>query len=79
MSSAFLEATEPKVFTVIPAEAGIQSSSDLLDPGFRRGDEEARTDRVTFGQALTMAAAEIKRSAEDDSRIEALPNMCRRQ
>jgi hypothetical protein len=25
-------------FSVIPAEAGIRESQELLDPGFRRGD-----------------------------------------
>jgi hypothetical protein len=26
-------------FSVIPAEAGIQEYGELLDPGFRRGDD----------------------------------------
>jgi hypothetical protein len=28
-----------RAFSVIPAEAGIQESQGLLDPGFRRGDD----------------------------------------
>jgi hypothetical protein len=33
----FVRDAEPLI--VIPAKAGIQSFQDLLDPGFRRGDD----------------------------------------
>jgi len=35
------------LFSVIPAKAGIQLFQDVLDPGFRRGD-----DQETFYEAI---------------------------
>ncbi|MEW6351401.1 MAG: hypothetical protein AB1646_20300 [Thermodesulfobacteriota bacterium] len=41
ISRAILEAQAQETQPVIPAEAGIRSSAEDLDPGFRRGDEAA--------------------------------------
>jgi hypothetical protein len=43
--------TPKKIFSVIPAEAGIQEFQEVLDPGFRRGDNLSRVHQ-TFDYAL---------------------------
>ena len=43
-------------FSVIPEEAGIQESQELLDPGFRRGDglEDFLRDRQSLMKRLNI-------------------------